>query len=231
MNQPNRQGTLNVPVSARRKRGQRGIEAIEFGLFAVMMLPPFVWMFINGMNFIRFNKANDVARAAALMYIKGQDMTVLGSQEILARVAEGLNLQVDDGATPPNQVLSNANGSGLVILSQVQYVGPNTCTSCTNLNKYVFLQRIYAGNTGLQIDGAAVQSALGNPATALWNATTGAVSSAHTDAGAQLAASFAGLWSTPVGDGQIVYVVECYFSGSFGSGSFNGNGIYTRVFM
>ena len=223
--------TLRLPVSNRRKLRQRGIEAIEFGLFAVMMFPPFVWMFINGMNFIRFNKANDVARAAALMYIKGQDMTVLGSQEILTRVAEGLNLQVDDGTTPPNQQMSNSRGSGLIVLSQVQYVGPNTCTSCTNLNKYVFLQRIYAGNKSLQINGTTVQSALGSPAANLWNPTTGSVTAAHTDAGAQVAANFSSLWSTQVGDGQIVYVVECYFSGSFGSGSFNGNGIYARVFM
>src|SRR5436305_2742134 len=99
---------MRAASNTRRRRSQRGVEAIEFGLFFVMMLPAFVWMFISGMNFIRSNKANDVARAAALMYIKGQDMTVLGTQEIIARVAQGLDLQVDDGTPPPNQVQSNS---------------------------------------------------------------------------------------------------------------------------
>ena len=225
-----RQG-ISAPVSPRRRRRQRGVEAIEFGLFFVMMLPGFVWMFISGMNFIRFNKANDVARAAALMYIKGQDMTVLGTQEILARVGQGLDLEVDDGATPPTQAMSNTRGSGLVVLSQVQFVGPNTCNSCTNLNHYVFLQRVYVGNRNLTFNGTTVQSALGDPATPIWSSTTGAVTGSYTDTRAQVAASFAGLWSPAVGDGQIVYVVESYFAGGFGSGAFGGNGVYARVFM
>ena len=222
---------ISAPVSQRRRRRQRGVEAIEFGLFFTMMLPGFVWMFISGMNFIRFNKANDVARAAALMYIKGQDMTVLGTQEILARVGQGLDLEVDDGATPPTQALSNTRGSGLVVLSQVQFVGPNTCNNCTNLNKYVFLQRVYVGNRNLAFNGSSVQSALGDPAAAIWSTTTGAVTNSYTDTRAQVASSFASLWSPAVGDGQIVYVVESYFAGGFGSGDFGGNGVYARVFM
>ena len=222
---------ISAPVSQRRRRKQKGIEAIEFGLFFVMMLPGFVWMFISGMNFIRFNKANDVARAAALMYVKGQDMNVLGTQEILARVGQGLDLEVDDGATPPNQQSSNSRGNGLVILSQVQYVGPNTCNNCANLNRYVFLQRVYAGNRSLQFNGSPVQSALGNPSNSIWSSSTGAVSSVYTDSGAQVNSSFGNLWSPAVGDGQIVYVVESYFAGGFGAGEFGGKGVYARVFM
>jgi hypothetical protein len=222
---------IERPVSARRRRRQKGIEAIEFGLFFVMMLPGFIWMFISGMNFIRFNKANDVARATALMYVKGQDMAVLGTQEIIARVGQGLGLEVDNGATPPNQQLSNSRGSGLVIVSQVQYVGPNTCTGCPNINNYVFLQRVYIGNTGLQFNGSTVQSALGNPSTNVWSATTGAVSNAFNDPGALVNSSFASLWTPTVGDGQLVYVVESYFAGGFGEGQFGGGGVYARVFM
>ena len=218
-------------ISMGKRHSQRGAEALEFGLFFVMMLPGFVWMFISGMNFIRFNKANDVARAAALMYIKGQDMTVLGTQEILARVGQGLDLQVDNGATPPNQVMSAIRGSGLIILSQVQYVGPNTCNNCTNLNQYVFLQRLYVGNKSLQLNGATVASALGNPAAADWSATTGAVTNVFNDTGTRVSSTFASLWNPGVGDGQIVYVVESFFAGGFGSGQFGGNGVYARVFM
>ena len=223
--------SISRPVAERRRRKQKGIEAIEFGLFFVMMLPGFIWMFISGMNFIRFNKANDVARATALMYIKGQDMNVLGTQEIIARIGQGLDLEVDDGAAAPGQQLSNTRGSGLVVVSQVQYVGPNTCNSCANLNHYVFLQRIYIGNKSLQISGTQVQSALGAPSTSIWNSSTGVVSNIYTDTGAQVNASFANLWSPGVGDGLIVYVVESYFAGGFGSGDFGGNGVYARVFM
>ena len=223
--------SISAPVSQRRRRKQKGVEAIEFGLFFIMMLPGFVWMFITGMNFIRFNKANDVARATALMYIKGQDMTVLGTQEILARVGQGLDLEVDDGATPPNQASSNTRGSGLVVLSQVQFVGPNTCNNCVNLNHYVFLQRVYVGNKSLQFNGTTVQSALGGPGTGIWSATTGAVTNVYSDSTAQVNASFASLWTPAIGDGQIVYVVESFFAGGFGAGQFGGSGVYARVFM
>ena len=222
---------LNAPVSAGRKRNQRGVEAIEFGLFTIMMMPALIWMFISGMNFLRFNKANDVARAAALMYLKNTDFTVLGSQEIIERLAQGLDLEVDDGAAAPNQVLTNSRGSGLIVLTQVQYVGSNTCASCANLNQYVYLQRIYMGNRSLQFNGVTQLSALGDPVTAILSSSSGLITSPLTDTRARVASSFANLWSPAVGDGQLVYVVECFFANSFGAGSFGGNGIYTRVFM
>jgi hypothetical protein len=224
--------SLSKPVSARRRRSQRGIEAIEFALFFGLMAPPFIWMFTNGMNFVRYNNANNVVRAAALMYVKGQNMNLLGTQEILAQVATGLNLQVDNGAAAPNEVQSNANGSGLIIVSEVEYVGSSVCTSCVNLNTYVFLQRTYIGNTGLQINGSTVQSALGNPATSLWSSSTGAVSSNFTNTGAQVATTFANLFPTSsFSSGQVVYVVEGFFAGGFGTGQFSGGGVYARVFM
>lgn len=230
--------SLKSPVSARRRRTQRGIEAIEFGLFAVMMTPAMVWMFTTGMNFVRFNKANDVARAAALMYMKGTDMNLLGSQEIIQRVAVGLNLQVDDGTAPPNEVLSNSRGSGLVVLTQVQYVGTTTCgaTSPCNLNKYVYLQRIYLGNRSLRFgadgDDPTVQSSLGDPAPAIWNSSTGLITNPHGDSRAQVSSNFSTLWTATPDDGQIIYVVESMFAGNaIGAGPFEGGGIYARVFM
>ena len=157
-----------------------------------MMLPGFVWMFISGMNFIRFNKANDVARATALMYIKGQDMTVLGTQEILARVGKGLDLEVDNGRAPPNEVQSNAKGNACGrhrgAIRRTQHL-----QQCTNLNQYV-LQRVYIGNTSLQFNGSTVQSALGNPLSTIWSTTTGDVSSVYTNTGARVNSSFASLW-------------------------------------
>jgi hypothetical protein len=186
-------------------------------------------MFNNGMNFLRFNKATDVSRSAALMYVKGMDFTLPGNQDIIARVASGLDLQVS-GSTTANGVSS---GSGLIVFSTVQYIGPNTCSSCANLNKYVFLDRIYVGNTSLSISGNTVASALGNPNSGIWSSTTGVVSSTQTNTGAQVASSFSSIWSSTIGDGQIAYVIECFFKpqGGFGTGSFDSNGVYTRVIM
>ena len=51
---------MRFPISLRRRAYQHGIEAIEFGLLFVFLLPPFVWMFQNGMNFHvdGFNRSN-----------------------------------------------------------------------------------------------------------------------------------------------------------------------------
>ena len=226
--------SMKQPVSVRRKLRQKGVEALEFALFATVMAPALIWMFTTGMNFLRFNKANDTTRAAALMYVKGTDMLVLGTQEIIQRLGEGLDLKVDDGAAAPTEAQSYSSGSGLIILSQVQYVGSVTCPSgCTNYGKYVFMHRAYIGNKNLAIDDDPVSSALGNPSSASWNSTTGIVTNPHGDSGAQVNSSFATTWPTNggLGDGQIAYVVEAYFSGTFGTGQFNGNGIYTRIIM
>ena len=88
------------PVSQRRREKQKGVEAIEFGLWVLLMMPAFVWMFISGMNFIRYIKASDVTRSAAMLYTKGMDMADIGMQQVLVRVSNGLNLVVStSGAT------------------------------------------------------------------------------------------------------------------------------------
>jgi hypothetical protein len=218
-----------IPLSARRTRLERGMEAIEFALLFSFLLPPFVWMFVNGMNFLRFNKATDVSRSAALLFVKGVDFTLPGNQDIISRVANGLDLQNGNTITATGV----STGSGLLIFSTIQYVGPNTCASCTNLNKYVFLDRVYVGNTNLQISGTTVSSALGNPNNTLWSATTGIVTSTLTNAGAQVASTATGSLPAAMADGQIAYLVESYFKpqGGFGSGAFDSNGVYTRVVM
>ena len=98
---------MRLPISFRRRKCQKGLEAIEFGLLFVFLLPPFVWMFQNGMNFLRFNKATDVSRSAALLFIKGIDFALPGNQSIIARVASGLDLQgsstASASATSPGQ--------------------------------------------------------------------------------------------------------------------------------
>ena len=99
---------MRFPSSLHRRRFQNGIEAIEFSLLFVFLLPPFVWMFINGMNFLRFNKATDVSRSAALLFVKGIDFTLPGNQAIIARVASGLDLQSSSTTSASARAVPNS---------------------------------------------------------------------------------------------------------------------------
>jgi len=163
------------------------------------------------------------------MYVKGMDFTIPGTQDIIARVASGLNL-VDAETISANGVTT---GNGLIVFSTVQYIGPNTCNSCANLNKYVFLSRIYVGNKTLAIGGTTVSSRLGSPDSSLWSTSTGTVTQVQTNTGAQVDPSFASIWPSNIGDGNIAYVIEVFFTpqGGFGNGVFDSNGVYTRVVM
>lgn len=213
------------PVSERRRRRQGGLEAIEFGLWSLLLMPPFIWMFISGMNFIRYNKAGDVTRSTAMMYIKGVDMTALGNQRIIGRVASGLGLVVESG----NAVVNN-QGNGMVSLSKVVFVDP--ACGCTNAGQYVLAQRVYIGNRSLVIAGNNVESFVGAVPTALWSTTTGNINNYTTDTRARVSSEFTTLWGSALGAGQFVYVVESFFkAGTGGAGEFDSNGTYSRVFM
>jgi len=215
----------------RRRHSQGGTEVVEFVIFFWLTFPGFLWMFVTGMNFVYMDKVNDVALAADLMVVKNQDMTLQGSQDIISRVATGLNLVTGSG---PNGN-SGGTGNGLLVLSTVQYIGTTTCTGCTNVGKYVFTKRIYVGNKSLQVNGSTVASLFGNPASALWDSTvSGTVSNNQTNTGAQTNATFAAMYSnTPIPDGQVVYVVESFFKPPFSFGGYAGstNGVYVRALM
>ena len=218
-------------ISERRKRKQRGVEVIEFALLMTFLMPPFLWMFISGINFVRFNKANDVARATALMYIKGLDFNQIGNQQLVARLASGLDLQVTDTA---GSSLASTLGSGLVILTNVRYIG-TSCNGCANQNQYVITQRIYMGNQNLSFVGTDCEgngSLAGTPTTAIWDSTTGNIANYSTDTRARVASAFSTLWGSALGDGQNIFMVETFFKQlTFGAAEYSTSGVYTRVFM
>jgi hypothetical protein len=222
--------TKPFAISEIRRKKQKGVEAIEFGLFMCLVLSPMIWMFITGMNFLRFIKATDVARSTALMYVKGQDLTVLGTQRILASVASGLDLQVGSTTGTAN---GSTTGSALIIVSVVEYIGTTTCSSCTNQTHYVFLDRFYIGNKTLQFNGSTATSMLGNPNSLVWSSTTGAVTGTQTDSRAQVPTSLSGIFPTHIGDGQQAYIVEFFYAdqSGFGAEQFATKNIYSRVVM
>jgi hypothetical protein len=219
-------------TSEARRKTQRGIEAMEFSLFFMVVFLPLLMMFISGMNFLRFIKSTDAARSTALLYVKGQDLTSLGTQRLLSTVASGLDLEVGSTAGAGG----NTAGSGLIVVSIVEYVGTTSCSSCTNVGHYVFQDRFFIGNTTLQVGGTTATSVVGNVNTsAQWSSTTGAVTGYLTDAHAQIPNSLTGLFPTGVTDSQTIYIVECFFSDQtskgFAPGQFTAPDIYSRVVM
>jgi hypothetical protein len=235
---------------SRRRRRQGGQEMLEFGIVCVMFVPLLLGMFVTGMNLIMSIQAKSMVRDMADMYIHGADFSSYGYQQVAQRIAGGLKLQFPTFGSGINNVQSNlgTTGNGVVWVTQVMYVGTSAqpqCTAvlpatCTNASKFVFLQRIVFGNSNL-IASPHV-SFLGDPTGATLSAT-GAVSNYLTDANAQLASSqqsaMQALWNTapspqtPLSDGQILYVVEGYFSTpGFSMGStFNSQGVYARYFF
>ncbi|MBI4877726.1 MAG: hypothetical protein HY822_24095 [Acidobacteria bacterium] len=205
--------------AARRKRTQGGLEMIEFALCSLFLLPIFLGTFVAGMNLIRANQCVHATRDVGNLYMKGVDFSLSPNKDLAVRLANGLGMQN-----------SPSSGKGVLILSQVTFIGDTTCTAngltsgtCTNRNQYVFTQRIVIGNTTLRT------SSVGTPTATLNSA--GMVQNYLTDPGARAASSFAFLWNPQLADGQYVFITEGFFTGIYlGSASSNG-GIFTRVFL
>ena len=227
-----------VPVARHRLHRQRGNEIIEFALYAMFIVPLFLWVFVTGMNLLRMIQTTQICRDIGNLYIHGVDYTTFAAQQTAQRLAQGYGLNVGSGFTGGvTNMYNNDNngGNGWVVLSEVMYVGAATCatlptgTTCTNQNKYVYLQRIDFGNSGVQFNGNTVASAVGTP-TATINAY-GIVQNYLTDAGA-VAPNFGNFLQTQLADGQWIYVAETFFaSPDLGISAYPAGGVYSRTFF
>lgn len=205
--------------TARRRRNQSGLEMIEFALSSLFLLPIFLGTFVAGMNLIRANQCVHVTRDVGSLYMKGMDFSLSPNKDLAVRLANGLGL-----------LNHPSSGNGVVILSQVTFIGDATCTAngligsaCTNRGQYVFTQRLTIGNTTLRT------SSLGAPAATVNSA--GMVQNYLTDPGARVVSSFASLWNPQLVDGQYVYVTEGFFTGIYLGAVSSDGGIFTRVFL
>jgi hypothetical protein len=227
-----------IRISMRRSRKQRGNEMIEFALLSVFLVPLLLWTFIAGMNLIRLIQIQQVCRELGSLYIGGVDFSTYAAESLAARLAQGYSLNVGTGFSGSvlNMYNNDTNGgNGYVIMSEIMYVGPSTCgtlptgTTCTNESSYVFLQQIDFGNNNLTINGATAASAFGSPTAT--RTAFGFVNNVLTDSGA-VAANFGSFLSSPLTDGQIIYVVETWFSSpDLGFAAPSGGGNYARIFM
>ncbi len=215
-------------------------------MVAVLLVPMLIGAFVVGMNLIRSIQCNQVCRDLDSMYIHGGDFSTYPLQQEAQRLAQGLNLQIG-GSFAGNQQSNAANaGNGLVTVTQIMWIGSTTSANCvavtaakcTNANSFVYTQQIQFGN-GTLANSSTVT--LGQCPAAIMN-TSGVVQDYVTNAQAQIAgsaqANLQSLWqvgngtTTPLTDGQVVYIVETYFqSPDLSVGSLSGNGVFARYFF
>jgi hypothetical protein len=131
-------------MRARNARKRRGNALIEFALALSLLLPLYVWMLVFGLDLRRMMQTSQVSRDAGHMYARGVDFSLPGNQDVLVRLAAGMNM-------------TRTGGSGVVILTRLLKVGTQECTdggvavaSCTNLGKTVVTQRLVVGNASLK---------------------------------------------------------------------------------
>jgi hypothetical protein len=233
-------------ATARRRGAERGQEILEFGLVAVLLVPMLLGAFVVGMNLIRSIQSNQVCRDLDNMYIHGGDYSTYPLQQEAQRLAQGLNLQIGASFAGNQQSNTGNAGNGLVTVTQIMWIGATTaanCTAalpavCTNANSFVYTQQMQFGNGTLASSNTVT---LGQCPAAIMN-TSGIVQNYVTNAQAEIIGAaqtnLQNLWqvsngtTTPLTDGQVVYVMETYFqSPDLSVGSLSGNGVYARYFF
>ncbi len=232
-------------ASENRRKSQRGQEIIEFGLVAILLVPLLTGSFVVGMNLIRSIQCNQVCRDLTDMFIHGGDFSTYQYQQLAQKLAQGLNLQIGSSFTGNEQSNTGNTGNGLVTVTEIMYVGPTTgsqcgfvgASNCTNHDSFVYLSQVQFGNGTLSNSNTVT---LGTCPSGIMN-SAGIVQNPVTNSQAKLGTTaetaMTNLWqvttngSTPLTDGQVVYIVETYFqSPDLSIGSFAGNGVYARYF-
>ena len=234
-----------MKVTERRRRTQGGQEIVEFAFVALMFLPLIMGMFSTGMNLIISIQANNLIRSLANLSIHGADFSTYPYQQLAQKMATGLGLQFPSftGYTASNL---GTNGSAIIRISQVMYVGSNTdpncvavgAANCTNRNSFVFTQRVTFGSSTV---ATAHPSFVGDPTGATISSqgnVANPVTSAFAKLGTSGQAAMTSLWQTtannqqPLKDGQILYLAEGFFETPLASaGMFQSGGVYARFFF
>jgi hypothetical protein len=236
----------NQTVTQIRRVRQGGHEILEFALTAVLLVPLFMGGFVVGINLIRGIQASHVTRDLADMYIHGADFSDEGIQAVAQRLATGMNLQLGSGTNSAGDNLGST-GRGIIWISKIMWVGgtsdPNCQgalpATCTNANKFVFVERIRFGNGTLESERA---SGLGHP-TGNRNDHGVITDDIVLDIDARVPEPYQtqlqSRWQVtdtatgraPLVDGQTAFVAEVYFqSPDLYLGNVSGRGVYSRWF-
>ena len=225
--------------------------------------PLLLWMFVTGMNMVVSIQVNTLARDLDNMFIHGTDYSTYGAQQLAQTIATGLGLQFPafgstSGVTNANQATNEGtSGNGIIWVTQIMYVGSTSSplcsslpsgTTCTNANSFVYTKQVIFGNSNLTSQKNTTLGTYTGPACTA-NSTTacitdgGVITSPLTDTNAKLASAYqtamTNQWQTTADgqtsltDGQVVYIVECYFqTPSLSLGSiYQVPGTYARYFF
>ncbi|HWB96269.1 MAG TPA: hypothetical protein VG672_06190, partial [Bryobacteraceae bacterium] len=121
-------------IRAAAKTGERGTTVIEFVLVTTLVLVPLLLgILVVGFNLIRDIQTHQIAQDAGHMFARGVDFssssTGLGNQAVLTYLA-------------PRLADSSSQGTAVLILSSIEYIGATTCDHCANQNHAVFTRQI-----------------------------------------------------------------------------------------
>jgi hypothetical protein len=195
------------------RKGERGSELIEFALVTSCLLPVLFGTIVVGLNLGRSIQVSQVGRDTGHMYARSVDFSDVNNQNLVVRLAEGLNI-------------TQAGGSGVVILSTITYISQQDCTAaglstaaCTNMNQPVFTHRVVIGNRALRA------SSFGTPKPALVD-SKGKVSNYMTDLTTR-AVGFQGVLTLQ--SGEYAYLCEVFVrSSDYGLPGYESTGVYAR---
>jgi hypothetical protein len=215
-----------------QRTSERGASVIEFAFITFTLVPLLIGAGVIGVNLVRTLQTEQLARDAGHMFARGIDFSATGNQEILANIGNSLNMSATAGS-----------GNAVVILSKVTYVDNNACTTggavnssgqpsgCTNLGKWVFVQRLVIGNSTLRSSNLGTPSGVnlsssGTITAAQYVTVAGDVANFHSiNPYSNVDGTISGLPS-----GQVVYIAEASATGynlpPYGVGSTYAFGLF-----
>jgi hypothetical protein len=191
---------------------------MDFCFSSLFWVPLILGTLVLGLNLARSIRVTQLCRDAGHMYAFGVDFSQSGNQNLLLRLANGLNI-------------SATAGNGVIIFSTITYIAAGDCTAggltanssqCPNLNYMVLTKRLVIGNAALKT------SAFGTPNAADMDSSGSIPSSKFLKDTTTRATGFSNLIT--VASGQYAYVSEAYFSSPDydWSGFLTGTGVAAR---
>jgi Flp pilus assembly protein TadG len=203
-----------------KNRRESGTAALEFALVVFPIVLTLIGVVVVGINLGRAIQVGQIVRDADSMYVRGVDFSQTGAQNLLAQMGQNMNLQ------------TGSSSSGLIILSQVQFVpNPITCTSnCTGT--YQLAQQQIIGNTslpGTHFPTAGTIPACSTSVTTDCQDSEGNIEGYQTYGNAAISNFGSSLTLAPLG---ISYVAEAYFQNGANLQMWSsGSGFYAQAFF
>jgi Flp pilus assembly protein TadG len=205
---------------SRKNRRESGTAALEFALVAMPIVFTLIGVVVVGINLARSIQVGQICRDADSMYVRGVDFSQTAAQNLLVQMAANMNLQTGN------------TSSGLIILSQVQYVPtPIGCTTSCSGGTYQLMQQQIIGNTSLPgthfPTNGSIPACTGSLVTNCQD-SQGNIEGYQTFANATIS-NFAS--SLSLGNNDISYVAEAEFQAGPNLNWFSNSGFYAQAFF